>query len=87
VTEELPSMNMNSLWETITGKNIFKKMLHQYILKWNLLRCITADGGKLCVELKKILISPIYKACEKIRYLKCDYLSFYLSAATWRKIF
>ena len=57
------------------------------ILKWNLLRCIIPDGGKLCVELKKILISPIYKACEKIRYLKCDYLSFYLSAATWRKIF
>ena len=49
VTEELLSMNMNSLWETITGKNIFKKMLHQYILKWNLLRCITTDDGKnLC---------------------------------------
>ena len=39
---------MNNLHETI-GKNIFKetgKTLIQRNLKWNLLGCITSDGGK-----------------------------------------
>ena len=63
VTEELPSVNR--MCKTITGNNIFKedeKILFQYNLKWNLLRRITTDGGKIMYEAGKGLINQIYKA-------------------------
>lgn len=46
-TEELACKN--SLHGTTKDKNIFKeseKTLIHYNLKWNLIRCVTADGGK-----------------------------------------
>ena len=54
VTEELASMS--SLYGTSTGEDIFKKVektvLH-YNLQWNQLKCVTTDGGKICVEHRK----------------------------------
>lgn len=43
-------VTMNGLCGATTGDNIFKevkKKWNQYKLKWNLLRYITADGGKI----------------------------------------
>lgn len=71
VTEELPFVN--SLCGIITSKNIFKeveKILFQYNLKWNLLGCITTDGGKIMYGAEKGLINQMYEACENVRYLK-----------------
>lgn len=70
MTDKLASIN--SLCETITGENIFKeieKTMIQYNLKWNLLRCVTTDGGKNVCGAGKGLMGQIYKACENIRCL------------------
>jgi len=42
----------------------------QYNLKWNLLRCVTTDGGKNVCGAEKRLVGQIYKTCENIRCLK-----------------
>lgn len=57
---------MNYLHGTI-GKNIFKqegKTLIQCNLKWNLLRCVTAYGGKHMCRTEKGLGEQIYKAVK-----------------------
>lgn len=77
VTDKLASIN--TLCETTTGENIFKeagKTMIQYNLKWNLLRCVTIDGGRNVCAAEKGFTGNIYKTCENIRCLKL--LSFIL---------
>lgn len=60
MTEEVASLN--SLHGTTTGENIFKeadKALIQYNMKWNLLRCVTIDGTKICVKQKNPYLNKL----------------------------
>lgn len=44
-----------------------EKILIQYNVKWNLLRCVIIDDGKNMYGVEKMSSWIIYKACEDVR--------------------
>ena len=67
VTQELASLC--SMHSTTTGEDIFKeveKTLNDYKLDWSRLQCVTIDGARNMVGIKKGLVGQISKACEII---------------------
>ena len=62
---------------TTTGEDIFlevQKALKSYKLRWNQLQCVTVDGGKSLVGLKKGLVEWIMIKLKKIQLPKALFL-------------
>lgn len=73
---------LNNLCGTTIGELIFKeveKTLIQYNLKWDLLRCVSTDGGKNMCTAEKDVVGQIHKGSEKMRYLKAVIITRYFA--------
>ena len=62
---------------TTTGKDIFlevQKILQTYNLQWNQLQCVTVDGGKNMIGLKKGMVGRIMSKLEELQLPKALFL-------------